>query len=68
MLTTNSCDSHYTEDTVAGYTYPSKPAVGNSVQIYRCTSSANGTHWVANNSGCDGAGTSEKSLGWALTK
>ncbi|HEY2468697.1 MAG TPA: hypothetical protein VGI45_12775 [Terracidiphilus sp.] len=68
LLTSGSCDSNYTEDTVAGYTYPSKPAVGNSVQLYRCTSSANGTHWVANNSGCDGAGTSEKSLGWALTK
>jgi hypothetical protein len=68
MLTTNSCDTHYHEDTIAGYTYPSKPAVGTSVELFRCKSSANGTHYVANNSGCDGAGTSEKSIGWALTK
>ncbi len=68
LLTTTSCDNNYTEDTIAGYTYPSQPAVGDSVELYRCTSSANGTHWVANNSGCDGAGTAEKSLGWALTK
>jgi hypothetical protein len=68
LITNGACDSNYSEDTVAGYTYPAKPAVGNSVQLYRCTNSVNQTHWVSNNSGCDGAGTSEKFLGWALTK
>lgn len=68
LITTNSCDSQYYEDTVAGYSYPVKPATGNSVQIYRCSSAANGTHWVSSSSTCDGLGTKEKSLGWILTK
>lgn len=72
LVTTNSCDNQYYEDTTAGYSYPSKPATGNSVQIYRCSSTANGTHWVSTSSSCEvnGAslGTVEKSLGWILTK
>lgn len=68
LITTNSCDSNYYEDTAAGYSYPSKPATGNSVEIYRCSSTANGTHWVSNSSTCSGIGKAEKSLGWILTK
>lgn len=68
LITTNSCDSNYYEDTVAGYSYPSKPATGNSVEIYRCSSTANGTHWVSSSSTCSGIGKAEKSLGWILTK
>ena len=60
------------EDTVAGYSYPSKPATGNSVEIYRCSSTANGTHWVSTSATCQvngvSLGKSEKSLGWILTK
>lgn len=67
LVTTTSCDANYNEETVAGYSYPSKPSSGNSVQIYRCKAS-NGTHFVAATSTCDGNGTSEKSLGWAVTK
>ena len=72
LVTTNSCDNQYYEDTTAGYSYPSKPATGNSVQIYRCSSTANGTHWVSTSSSCEvngvSLGTVEKSLGWILTK
>lgn len=70
MITSNQCDNttSWTLDTIAGYSYPSKPATGNSVQIYRCSSSANGTHWVSTSSTCGGLGTKEKSLGWAFTK
>lgn len=72
LMTTSGCDANYYEDTVAGYSYPSKPATGNSVQIYRCSSTANGTHWVSSSSTCQvngvSLGHSEKSLGWILTK
>jgi hypothetical protein len=68
LITTVSCDANYNEETVAGYSYPAKPATGNSVQIYRCSASANGTHWVSTSSTCEGLGTNEKSLGWILTK
>jgi len=72
LMTTGSCDANYYEDTTAGYSYPSKPATGNSVQIYRCSSTANGTHWVSSSSTCQvngvSIGTAEKSLGWILTK
>lgn len=68
LITNNQCDSNYAEDTIAGYSFPSKPAIGNSVEIYRCTSSANGTHWVDTSSNCEGLGTNEKSLGWAFIK
>jgi len=68
LLTTEGCDKNYNEVTVAGYSYPNKPVAGNSVQIYRCATIANGTHWVSSSSNCDDAGTSEKSLGWILTK
>jgi hypothetical protein len=47
LITTVSCDSNYNEETVAGYSYPRKPATGSSVQIYRCSSSTNQTHWVS---------------------
>jgi hypothetical protein len=68
LITTESCDSNYNEETVAGYSYPRKPATGSSVQIYRCSSSANQTHWVSISNTCDGGGDAEKSLGWILTK
>jgi len=74
MVTTNQCDNttQWVEDTTAGYSYPSKPATGNSVQIYRCSSNANGTHWVSTSSTCQvngvSLGSAEKSLGWILTK
>jgi hypothetical protein len=74
MITSNQCDNttQWVEDTTAGYSYPSKPATGNSVQVYRCTSTANGTHWVSSSSTCEvngvSLGKSEKSLGWILTK
>ena len=68
LITTNTCDNQYDEDTVAGYSYPNKPATGNSVEIYRCSSTANGTHWVSTSSTCEGLGTKEKPLGWILTK
>jgi hypothetical protein len=72
LMTTTSCDNNYYEDTTAGYSYPSKPATGNSVQIYRCSSTANGTHWVSTSSTCEvngvSLGKSEKSLGWILIK
>lgn len=68
LVTSVNCDKEYNEETVAGYSYPAKPKTGNSVQIYRCSSTANGTHWVSASSTCDGAGTNEKSLGWILTK
>lgn len=68
LITTLRCDSNYNEETVAGYSYPHKPATGNSVQVYRCSSSTNKTHWVSISSTCDGGGTAEKSLGWILTK
>jgi hypothetical protein len=74
MVTTSQCDNttQWIEDTTAGYSYPSKPATGNSVQIYRCSSTANGTHWVSTSSTCAvngvSLGTSEKSLGWIVTK
>lgn len=70
MITDNQCDNNtqWIEDTTAGYSYPSKPSTGNSVQIYRCSSTANGTHWVSTSSTCSGLGTAEKSLGWILTK
>ena len=68
LITSNSCDNQYDEDTVAGYSYPSKPATGNPVEIYRCSGTANGTHWVSTNSTCESLGTNEKSLGWMLTK
>jgi hypothetical protein len=35
LITTVSCDADYNEETVAGYSYPTKPASGNSVEIYR---------------------------------
>jgi hypothetical protein len=68
LITTVSCDADYNEETVAGYSYPTKPASGNSVEIYRCSSSTNQTHWVSTSDTCDGAGAAEKSLGWILTK
>ncbi len=68
LITTVSCDNSYNEETVAGYSYPSKPATGNSVEIYRCSSAANGTHWVSTSNTCNGEGAAEKSLGWILTK
>ena len=68
LVTSVSCDSQYNEETVAGYSYPAKPKTGNSVEIYRCSSEANGTHWVSTSSTCNGAGKNEKSLGWILTK
>jgi len=74
MVTSNQCDNttQWIEDTTAGYSYPSKPATGNSVQIYRCSSNANGTHWVSSSSTCQvngvSLGSAEKSLGWILTK
>jgi hypothetical protein len=72
LITTTGCDASYYEDTVAGYSYPNQPATGNSVQIYRCTSTANGTHWVSASNTCEvngvSLGKSEKSLGWILTK
>lgn len=68
LITTTSCDNQYYEDTTAGYSYPNKPATGNSVEIYRCSSTANGTHWVSSSSTCSGLGTAEKPLGWILTK
>jgi hypothetical protein len=68
LITTVSCDADYNEETVAGYSYPTKPASGNSVEIYRCSSSTNQTHWVSTSDACDGAGAAEKSLGWILTK
>jgi hypothetical protein len=68
LITSGSCDAKYNEETVAGYSYPAKPTTGNSVEIYRCSSTANGTHWVSTSSTCDGAGTAEKSLGWILTR
>jgi hypothetical protein len=74
MVTSNQCDNttQWIEDTTAGYSYPNQPATGNSVQIYRCTSTANGTHWVSTTNTCEvngvSLGKSEKSLGWILTK
>lgn len=68
LITNGACDANYAEDTVAGYSFPSKPATGNSVQIFRCSSNANGTHWVSSSSTCEGLGKNEKSLGWAITK
>lgn len=68
LITTVSCDASYNDETVADYSYPDKPSTGNSVEIYRCSSTANGTHWVSIGSTCNGQGTSEKSLGWILTK
>jgi len=72
LITTSSCDSNYYEDTVAGYSYPSKPATGNSVEIYRCSGNANSTHWVSTSNTCVVSGVSigksEKSLGWIITK
>jgi hypothetical protein len=68
LVTMVNCDSNYNEETVAGYSYPRKPATGSSVQIYRCSSSANQTHWVSTSNTCYGAGSAEKSLGWILTK
>lgn len=70
MVTSNQCDNttQWIEDTTAGYSYPSKPATGNSVEIYRCSSTANGTHWVSSSSTCSGLGKAEKSLGWIMTK
>ena len=74
MITSSQCDNttQWIEDTTAGYSYPSKPATGNSVQIYRCSSNANGTHWVSTSSTCQVNGVSignpEKPLGWILTK
>jgi len=74
MITSTQCDNttQWIEDTTAGYSYPSKPASGNSVQIYRCSSTANQTHWVSTSSACEvngsSAGTMEKALGWAMTK
>jgi hypothetical protein len=74
MITSSQCDNktQWIEDTTAGYSYPSRPATGNSVQIYRCSSTANGTHWVSTSNTCAvngvSLGTSEKSLGWILTK
>ena len=70
LITTAACDSGYDEDTVAGYTYPSAPASGNGVEIYRCTVPSTptvaATHFVAATSNCDGNGNMEKPLGWAL--
>jgi len=68
LITSGSCDANYNEETVAGYSYPAKPASGNSVQIYRCRTNPNGTHWASTSKTCEGLGTSEKSLGWILTK
>lgn len=68
LITSGACDANYIEDTVAGYSFPSAPAVGNSVEIYRCSSTANGTHWVSSSNTCEDLGTNEKSLGWILTK
>ena len=68
LITTNSCDTNYNEETVAGYSYPAKPATGNSVEIYRCSLTATGTHWVSTSSTCSGIGTAEKSLGWIVTR
>jgi hypothetical protein len=76
LITTNSCDAQYEEDTTAGYSYPLKPASGNSVEIYRCSSTAsgigNGTHWVSTSDTCEvnnvSIGKMEKSLGWIVTK
>jgi hypothetical protein len=68
LITDNTCDANYTEDTVAGYSFPKKPAAGRAVEIFRCRSNANGTHWVSSSNNCEGIGTSEKSLGWGLIK
>jgi hypothetical protein len=68
LVTSVTCDAHYNEETVAGYSYPSKPAGGNSVEIYRCSSAANGTHWVSASRTCNSEGKNEKSLGWILRK
>jgi len=68
LVTTGTCDKNYNEETVAGYSYPRRPARGKSVQIYRCRSTANQTHWVSASNTCDGAGTAEKSLGWIVTR
>jgi hypothetical protein len=68
LITDNTCDANYAEDTVAGYSFPRKPATGRSVEIFRCQSNANGTHWVSSSNNCEGIGTNEKSLGWGLMK
>ena len=68
LITSGSCDAKYNEETVAGYSYPAKPATGDSVEIYRCSTTANGTHWISTSSTCEGLGSNEKSLGWILTK
>ena len=68
LITTTSCDNEYNEETVAGYSYPAKPATGNSVEIYRCSLTTSGTHWVSTSSTCNSIGTAEKSLGWIVTK
>ena len=68
LITDKNCDANYAEDTVAGYSFPRKPATGRSIRIFRCRSNANGTHWVSSSITCEGIGRSEKSLGWALVK
>lgn len=68
LITRGACDAGYEEDTIAGYTFPTKPAAGSAVPLYRCRDNGNGTHWVSSSATCEDMGRMEKPLGWGLLK
>jgi hypothetical protein len=79
LLTNGSCDTGYSETTIAGYVFPSPTTNPTTVEIFRCHIKPNspdpgqGTHYVSTDPNCTENGTIpngelEWSLGYALTK
>jgi hypothetical protein len=79
LMTNGSCDTNYTELTIAGYVYPTKPSAINTAEIFRCLINPNsndpgkGTHYVSTDQSCTEGGTIpngqlEWALGYALAK
>jgi len=79
LVTNGSCDTGYSELTIAGYVFPTQPTNISTVQIFRCLIDPNsndlgkGTHFVSTDPSCTEAGAipngkPEWALGYALTK
>jgi hypothetical protein len=63
LVTTTSCDSGYSQLRALGWVYSAQQS--NTVAVYRCYDSTQASHFVSNDSSCEGT-TTEKLLGYAL--
>jgi len=66
LLTSGACDNSYHLFRTAGWAYPNGTQPANTVPVYRCFDNTLQSHFASNQANCEGLGTMESQLGYAL--